>query len=230
LVLLGVMGVLIGGPINIITSAVAIDLVEDSAIAGRNDLITVTGIINGCGSIMASLGLVVVGPLSTAYGWKYVWYLLMFCTLLGTLLMMPVIVKEFRLGEEIVSPAKHPHHSHHSHSQSYQHTHTTSSSEGEEVQQCMIGEYEEREAGGEDKPFLQHHHDHNNNHHHHHHTPTSHSLHQTNQTNSTNHHNHHNHHSMPDYRTITSRDEEDMGLHNNNNNNHNNHNKVLFAE
>lgn len=100
LVLLGIMGCLIGGPINIITSAVAVDLVEDSSIGGRNDLITVTGIINGCGSIMASLGLVVVGPLSIAYGWKYVWLLLTFCTLLGTLLMYPVILKEFRMHEE----------------------------------------------------------------------------------------------------------------------------------
>ncbi len=99
LVLLGIMGCLIGGPINIITSAVAVDLVEDSSIGGRNDLITVTGIINGCGSIMASLGLVVVGPLSLTYGWKYVWILLTFCTLLGTLLMYPVILKEFRKKE-----------------------------------------------------------------------------------------------------------------------------------
>jgi hypothetical protein len=93
--LLGIMGCLIGGPINIITSAVAIDLSEHAMIAGhRNDLMAVTGFINGSGSIMAALGLVVVGPLASAKGWKMVWHLLAISTLLGTLLLSPAIYKE----------------------------------------------------------------------------------------------------------------------------------------
>lgn len=94
LVLLGVMGCLIGGPINIITSAVAVDLSENSRIGGRTDLMTVTGVINGLGAVIASLGLAFIGPVQQSYGWKCVWYLLTACTLLGTLLLSPIIKKE----------------------------------------------------------------------------------------------------------------------------------------
>lgn len=96
LVLLGVMGCLIGGPINIITSAVAVDLVENNNISGRNDLMTVTGFINGSGSIIAALGLVMIGPLQQSYGWKQIWYLLIGCTCLGTILLSPTITRELR--------------------------------------------------------------------------------------------------------------------------------------
>lgn len=96
LVVLGIMGCLIGGPINIITSAVAVDLAENNHISGRNDLMTVTGLINGSGSIIAALGLVIIGPLQVRYGWKHIWYLLMACTCLGTILLSPAIRKELR--------------------------------------------------------------------------------------------------------------------------------------
>ena len=92
--LLVIIGCLIGGPINIITSAVAVDLSEHSSINGRNDLMTVTGIINGFGSIMASLGLIVVGPLQVHYGWRFVWYLLAASAIIGTCLLKPTIMKE----------------------------------------------------------------------------------------------------------------------------------------
>eukprot|EP00597_Dinobryon_sp_UTEXLB2267_P014336 CAMPEP_0170120830 /NCGR_PEP_ID=MMETSP0020_2-20130122/15428_1 /TAXON_ID=98059 /ORGANISM="Dinobryon sp., Strain UTEXLB2267" /LENGTH=334 /DNA_ID=CAMNT_0010350873 /DNA_START=668 /DNA_END=1668 /DNA_ORIENTATION=- len=94
MMLLGFMGCLIGGPINIITSAVAVDLSEHSRICGRTDLMTVTGIINGLGAVIASLGLACVGPVQQAYGWKYVWYLLAVCIVVGTLLLSPIIMKE----------------------------------------------------------------------------------------------------------------------------------------
>ena len=48
LMLLAFMGCLVGGPNNIITSAVAADLADDPSIKGSNkSLGTVTGIING---------------------------------------------------------------------------------------------------------------------------------------------------------------------------------------
>merc|ERR1712216_909242 len=56
LFLLCVMGILVGGPNNIITSAVAADLADDPSIGGNTrSLGTVTGIINGSGSITAAL-------------------------------------------------------------------------------------------------------------------------------------------------------------------------------
>ena len=95
LVLLCVMGILVGGPNNIITSAVAADLADDPSIGGnKRALGTVTGIINGSGSITAAFGLMVIGPLQSMGGWTAVWYFLIVCVLCGTGLMGPKIYKE----------------------------------------------------------------------------------------------------------------------------------------
>jgi OPA family glycerol-3-phosphate transporter-like MFS transporter 1/2 len=82
-------------PNNIITSAVAADLASHPTVRGNNkSLGTVTGLINGCGSITASIGLLAVGPLQEAHGWGYVWVFLIICTATGTLLMSNKIYEE----------------------------------------------------------------------------------------------------------------------------------------
>ena len=101
LFLLGVMGILVGGPNNIITSAVAADLAEHPSIGGNTrSLGTVTGIINGSGSITAALGLMVIGPLQALGGWTAVWYFLIACVVAGTALMGPKIYKELTQHEK----------------------------------------------------------------------------------------------------------------------------------
>merc|ERR1712083_1263086 len=93
--LLGLMGILVGGPNNIITSAVAADLASHPSVRGSTkSLGTVTGLINGCGSITASIGLLAVGPLQSAFGWGSVWVFLIACTGCGTLLMSTKIYSE----------------------------------------------------------------------------------------------------------------------------------------
>eukprot|EP00815_Leptocylindrus_aporus_P004623 CAMPEP_0116068946 /NCGR_PEP_ID=MMETSP0322-20121206/11972_1 /TAXON_ID=163516 /ORGANISM="Leptocylindrus danicus var. apora, Strain B651" /LENGTH=464 /DNA_ID=CAMNT_0003556171 /DNA_START=42 /DNA_END=1436 /DNA_ORIENTATION=- len=88
LVMLFIMGILVGGPNNIITSAVAADLASHPSVKGNaKSLGTVTGLINGTGAITASIGLLAIGPLQQSYGWGAVWYYLMFCTFTGTALM-----------------------------------------------------------------------------------------------------------------------------------------------
>jgi sugar phosphate permease len=100
LVLLGVMGILVGGPNNIITSAVAADLAEHPSIGGNTrSLGTVTGIINGSGSVTAAFGLMLIGPLQEMGGWTYVWYFLIVCVITGTALMGPKIWKELTQHE-----------------------------------------------------------------------------------------------------------------------------------
>lgn len=95
LVMLCIMGILVGGPNNIITSAVAADLASHPSVKGSNkSLGTVTGLINGCGSITASIGLLAIGPLQSTYGWSSVWLYLIGCTSVGTLLMSPKIYQE----------------------------------------------------------------------------------------------------------------------------------------
>ena len=106
LFLLCVMGCLVGGPNNIITSAVAADLADDPSIKGNNKALgTVTGIINGSGSVTAAIGQLAIPYL---YGWgkadgvdyRYVWFFLIFCTAVGTGLMTPKIIKELNEGRE----------------------------------------------------------------------------------------------------------------------------------
>lgn len=95
LIMLAIMGILVGGPNNIITSAVAADLASHPSVRGsKKSLGTVTGLINGCGSITASIGLLAVGPLQDAFGWSSVWLFLMGCTFTGTALMGPKIKEE----------------------------------------------------------------------------------------------------------------------------------------
>jgi len=95
LVMLACMGILVGGPNNIITSAVAADLSSHPSVRGSSkSLGTVTGLINGCGSITSSIGLLAVGPLQDNYGWSSVWVYLIGCTAAGTCLMGTKIYSE----------------------------------------------------------------------------------------------------------------------------------------
>ena len=100
LLLLAFMGCLVGGPNNIITSAVAADLADDPSIKGNNKALgTVTGIINGSGSVTAALGQLAIPVLygmgiKDGVGYKYVWYFLIVCTFTGTSLMSGRIFKE----------------------------------------------------------------------------------------------------------------------------------------
>jgi sugar phosphate permease len=103
LIMLACMGILVGGPNNIITSAVAADLASHPSVLGNNkSLGTVTGLINGTGAITASIGLLAVGPLQDTYGWGSVWIFLMGCTGAGTLLMSPKIYRELTGNEPSV--------------------------------------------------------------------------------------------------------------------------------
>ena len=100
--MLAIMGILVVGPNNIITSAVAADLASHPSVKGNNkSLGTVTGLINGCGSITASIGLLAVGPLQAKFGWSSVWLYLIGCTACGTLLMTPKIFQEIFPRREI---------------------------------------------------------------------------------------------------------------------------------
>jgi OPA family glycerol-3-phosphate transporter-like MFS transporter 1/2 len=95
LVMLLFMGILVGGPNNIISSAVAADLSSHPSVRGSSkSLGTVTGLINGCGSLFASVGLLAVGPLQDRFGWSSVWIYLIGCTAGGASLMSKKIYEE----------------------------------------------------------------------------------------------------------------------------------------
>merc|ERR1719245_2430187 len=95
LVMLAIMGILVGGPNNIITSAVAADLSSHPSVKGSSkSLGTVTGLINGMGAVTSSIGLLAINPLQNAFGWGSVWIYLIACTTCGTLLMATKIYDE----------------------------------------------------------------------------------------------------------------------------------------
>ena len=95
LVLLACTGLLVGGPNSIITTAVAADIAESPLIRGNtNALGTVTGFINGVGSLIASVMLCGVGAFAEAYGWQSMWLLLVVCTLGGAALLLSQASRE----------------------------------------------------------------------------------------------------------------------------------------
>ena len=95
MVILACMGILIGGPNNIVTSAVAADLAEHPSIQGNKAALgTVVGLINGCGSFVAALGQMCVPYITDALGWSALWYFMLVSTVISCLLMGPKIYSE----------------------------------------------------------------------------------------------------------------------------------------
>jgi sugar phosphate permease len=95
LVLLGAMGFLVGGPNSIITSAVAADLADSPEIKGNAKALgTLTGMINGVGSLVAATGLLYVTSWIDYLGWKRLWYSLIVCAIIGSLTLSHQVYKE----------------------------------------------------------------------------------------------------------------------------------------
>lgn len=95
MVILATMGILIGGPNNIVTSAVAADLAEHPSIRGNKAALgTVVGLINGSGSFVAALGQMCVPYITDALGWSALWYFMLLATVVSCLLMIPKVYSE----------------------------------------------------------------------------------------------------------------------------------------
>lgn len=95
MIILACMGILIGGPNNIVTSAVAADLAEHPSIAGNKQALgTVVGLINGSGSFVAAIGQMIVPYITDALGWSALWYFMLVATVISCLLMIPKIHSE----------------------------------------------------------------------------------------------------------------------------------------
>uniref|UniRef100_A0A3Q0RS32 Sugar phosphate exchanger 3 n=1 Tax=Amphilophus citrinellus TaxID=61819 RepID=A0A3Q0RS32_AMPCI len=74
-VLLATTGFFIGGPSNMISSAISADLGRQEALRGSKEaLATVTGIVDGTGSIGAAAGQYLVSLIESKLGWMSVFY------------------------------------------------------------------------------------------------------------------------------------------------------------
>ncbi|KAJ7358963.1 hypothetical protein OS493_019867 [Desmophyllum pertusum] len=91
-------GFMIGGPANLISSAISADLGRQSALSADSEaLATVTGIVDGTGSVGAAIGQFLVPEINTHSGWKPVFYFLMVMTFMSFVcLIIPLLFKLIR--------------------------------------------------------------------------------------------------------------------------------------
>ncbi|XP_049616841.1 sugar phosphate exchanger 3 isoform X2 [Syngnathus scovelli] len=93
--LLAITGFLIGGPSNMISSAISADLGRQDAIRGsREALATVTGIVDGTGSIGAAGGQYLVSLIESKLGWVSVFYFFVVMTGGSIVFITPLIMTE----------------------------------------------------------------------------------------------------------------------------------------
>ncbi|XP_053718242.1 sugar phosphate exchanger 3 isoform X2 [Synchiropus splendidus] len=95
--LLAVTGFFIGGPSNMISSAISADLGRQEALRGSQEaLATVTGIVDGTGSIGAAAGQYMVSLIKSRLSWMSVFYFFIAMTGCSILFISPLIHKEVR--------------------------------------------------------------------------------------------------------------------------------------
>uniref|UniRef100_A0A672GX94 Sugar phosphate exchanger 3 n=1 Tax=Salarias fasciatus TaxID=181472 RepID=A0A672GX94_SALFA len=96
-VLLATTGFFIGGPSNMISSAISADLGRQEALRGSQEaLATVTGIVDGTGSIGAAGGQYLVSLIESKLGWMSVFYFFIVMTGGSVAFISPLLFKELR--------------------------------------------------------------------------------------------------------------------------------------
>ncbi|CAB1412357.1 unnamed protein product [Pleuronectes platessa] len=95
--LLALTGFFIGGPSNIISSAISADLGRQEALRGSQQaLATVTGIVDGTGSMGAAGGQYLVSLIESKLGWMYVFYFFVVMTGGSIVFITPLLLNELR--------------------------------------------------------------------------------------------------------------------------------------
>jgi OPA family glycerol-3-phosphate transporter-like MFS transporter 3 len=73
--LMSIVGFFVGGAANMISATITADLGQQGPIQGNKEgLSTVTGIVDGTGSIGAALGQIFVPLIQNSFNWFYVFY------------------------------------------------------------------------------------------------------------------------------------------------------------
>ncbi|XP_006861312.1 PREDICTED: sugar phosphate exchanger 3 [Chrysochloris asiatica] len=95
--LMAVTGFFIGGPSNMISSAISADLGRQELVRGSSEaLATVTGIVDGTGSIGAAAGQYLVSLIQDKLGWMWVFYFFILMTSCTIVFILPLVVREIR--------------------------------------------------------------------------------------------------------------------------------------
>ena len=75
-----IVGFFVGGASNIIAGTISADLGRQEAIQGNSEaLATVTGIVDGTGSVGAALGQIFVPLIQNRFNWFFVFYYFIIC-------------------------------------------------------------------------------------------------------------------------------------------------------
>lgn len=94
-VIMSFVGFFIGAPSNLISSAISADLGQHASVAGNDELTaTVTGIVDGTGSVGGAVGQLLVPLIELKLGWVYVFYLFIVMMFITIICVLPVLVKE----------------------------------------------------------------------------------------------------------------------------------------
>ena len=90
-------GCLLGGPASLICTAISADLGKNDKIAGNTQaLSTVSGIIDGTGSLGAAIGQYLVGVISKYCGWLWVFKFLLIMISMSFALVLPMLVNDIK--------------------------------------------------------------------------------------------------------------------------------------
>ncbi|EUB58585.1 Sugar phosphate exchanger 3 [Echinococcus granulosus] len=79
---MGITGFMIAGPANLLSAVVGTDLAALPQLQGRRVLSTMTGFIDGTGSLGAAMGQILVPVLQARLGWDWVFHLFLICCIL----------------------------------------------------------------------------------------------------------------------------------------------------
>ncbi|KAL4227077.1 hypothetical protein ACF0H5_015051 [Mactra antiquata] len=94
-VLMTITGFFIGGIANLISAAISADLGKQGPVQGNKEaLATVTGIVDGTGSVGAAVGQILVPVLQEHLGWHSVFYLFIIMTIFTIICILPMFVRE----------------------------------------------------------------------------------------------------------------------------------------
>ncbi len=93
--LMTLTGFMIGGPANLISSAISADLGKQDALKGNlAALATVTGIVDGTGSVGAAIGQYLVPVIDKGFNWHMVFYFLILMTFLSMVCLIPMLYRD----------------------------------------------------------------------------------------------------------------------------------------
>ncbi|KAE9414630.1 hypothetical protein Angca_009238, partial [Angiostrongylus cantonensis] len=96
-VIMMMVGVTVSGPYNLIVSTISIDLGSQPDLASNEQAMsTVTGLLDGTGSIGSAVGQFFIPIMQKTYGWSYVFYLFMALNMLATVCILRRCAEDLR--------------------------------------------------------------------------------------------------------------------------------------